>query len=118
MTTLGGDDANDKVDAAPKPTQTGRREVGDYPLPLLSLIAQGLEPYGADIFIGGTAAARDIGLLRQHGISTVVNCAVNLDVNYVDGTGRRRFGVATSCRNRAVSGLQAGTGGRRKSAAA
>ena len=52
-------------------------------LPLLSLIAQGLEPYGADVFIGGTAAASDIGLLRRHGITTVVNCAVNADVNYV-----------------------------------
>ena len=53
------------------------------PLPLLSLIAQGLDPYGADLFIGGTRAARDVGLLRRHGISTVVNCAINVDVNYV-----------------------------------
>ena len=57
----------------------------DYPLPLLSLIAQGLDPYGADLFIGGTAAASDVDLLRRHGISTVVNCTVNLDVNYVAG---------------------------------
>ena len=57
----------------------------DYPLPLLSLIAQGLDPYGADLFIGGTAAASDFHLLRRHGISTVVNCTVNLDVNYVAG---------------------------------
>ena len=57
----------------------------DYPLPLLSLIAQGLDPYGADLFIGGTAAASDVHLLRRHGISTVVNCTVNLDVNYVAG---------------------------------
>ena len=55
----------------------------DYPLPLLSLIAQGLDPYGADLFIGGTAAASDVHLLRRHGISTVVNCTINLDVNYV-----------------------------------
>ncbi len=54
-------------------------------LPPLSLIARGLDPYGADIFIGGTAAARDEGLLRRHGISTVVNTAVNVDVNYVAG---------------------------------
>ena len=58
---------------------------GDYPLPLLSLIAQGLDPYGADLFIGGTAAASDVDLLRRHGISTVVNCTINLDVNYVAG---------------------------------
>ena len=78
MTTPGRDKINDNVD---------RPEVGDYPLPLLSLIAQGLDPYGADIFIGGTAAACDIDLLRRHGISTVVNCTVNLDVNYVAGPG-------------------------------
>ena len=53
------------------------------PLPSLSLIAQGLEPHGADLFVGGTAAARDVDLLRKHGVSTVVNCAVNVDVNYV-----------------------------------
>ncbi|MDE0030355.1 MAG: dual specificity protein phosphatase [Deltaproteobacteria bacterium] len=53
------------------------------PLPTLSLIARGLEPHGADLFVGGTAAARDVHLLREHGISTVVNCAVNVDVNYV-----------------------------------
>ena len=53
------------------------------PLPLLSLIARGLEPGGADIFIGGVAAASDVGLLRRHGVTTVVNCAVNADVNYV-----------------------------------
>ena len=49
------------------------------------MIAQGLDPYGADLFIGGTAAASDVHLLRRHGISTVVNCTVNLDVNYVAG---------------------------------
>lgn len=57
------------------------------PLPSLSLIARGLDPHGADLFIGGTAAARDVGLLRGHGISTVVNCAINVDVNYVAAPG-------------------------------
>ncbi len=57
-------------------------------LSLISLIAQGLEPYGADLFIGGAAAARDVDLLRGHGISTVVNCAVNMDVNYVAAPAR------------------------------
>lgn len=57
------------------------------PLPSLSLIARGLDPHGADLFIGGTAAARDVGLLRRHGIATVVNCAINVDVNYVATTG-------------------------------
>lgn len=53
------------------------------PLPSLSLIARGLDPNGADLFIGGTRAARDVDLLRRHGIATVVNCAINVDVNYV-----------------------------------
>ena len=57
------------------------------PLPSLSLIAQGLDPDGADLFIGGTRAARDIDLLRRHGIATVVNCAINVDVNYVAAPG-------------------------------
>ena len=57
-------------------------------------------------------------LLRRHGVSTVVNCTVKLDVNYVagldegDANGGPNFVV--SVRNRAVPGLQAGAGGRRK----
>ena len=57
------------------------------PLPSISLIARGLEPHGAALFVGGTAAARDVDLLREHGIATVVNCAVNVDVNYVAASG-------------------------------
>ncbi len=57
------------------------------PLPSLSLIARGLDPHGAALFIGGTAAARDVDLLRRHDISTVVNTAVNVDVNYVAAPG-------------------------------
>lgn len=57
------------------------------PLPSLSLIARGLDPNGADLFIGGTRAARDVDLLRRHGIATVVNCAINVDVNYVAAPG-------------------------------
>ena len=49
----------------------------------VSLIESGLEPDGCQIFIGGTAAARDIGLLRRHRIAIVVNCTINLDINYV-----------------------------------
>jgi hypothetical protein len=51
--------------------------------PTISLIETGLEPLGFDLYIGGTDAARDIALLRDHNISIVVNCAVNLDINYV-----------------------------------
>ncbi len=51
--------------------------------PAISLIAEDLPPHGAKIYIGDTDAARDVALLRQHGIATVINCAVNLDINYV-----------------------------------
>ena len=51
--------------------------------PAISLIETGLEPGGFSIYIGGTDAARDVGLLREHNISIVMNCAVNLDINYV-----------------------------------
>lgn len=54
-----------------------------YARPAISQIAQGLGPFGAALFIGGSAGASDIGLLRRHKITTVVNCAVNLDINYV-----------------------------------
>ena len=51
--------------------------------PTISLIETGLDPGGFSIYIGGTDAARDVALLRAHNISIVVNCAVNLDINYV-----------------------------------
>jgi hypothetical protein len=54
-----------------------------YDRPVISRIVEGVAPWGVDIFISGKEGASDIGLLRQHGITTVVNCAVNLDFNYV-----------------------------------
>ncbi|MBB3447022.1 dual specificity protein phosphatase [Rhizobium sp. BK379] len=54
-----------------------------YERPAISLIAEGLGPFGATLFIGGGSGASNIGLLREHQITTVVNCAVNLDINYV-----------------------------------
>jgi hypothetical protein len=51
--------------------------------PPLSLIVEGLPPDGAKLYIGGTEGARNLDLLNGHGITTVVNCAVNLDINYV-----------------------------------
>ena len=62
------------------------REMDDDPgfeHPTISLIETGLQPGGFSIFIGGTNAARDVELLREHNIAVVVNCAVNLDINYV-----------------------------------
>jgi hypothetical protein len=51
--------------------------------PRLSRIIEGVAPYGVDIFISGMDGASDVALLRDNGITTVVNCAVNLDFNYV-----------------------------------
>ena len=54
-----------------------------YARPAISLIAEGLGPHDAALYIGGSDGASDRGLLRRHGITTVVNCAVNLDINLV-----------------------------------
>lgn len=54
-----------------------------YARPAISLIAENLGPQGAALYIGGSEGARDLGLLRRKGITTVVNCAVNLDINFV-----------------------------------
>lgn len=52
--------------------------------PMISCIAEGLGPDGVSLFISGTEGARDINALHEHGITTVINCAVNLDINYAD----------------------------------
>ena len=51
--------------------------------PNISLIQRAMPRYGIDLYIGGMEGAGDIALLKAHDISTVVNCAVNLDFNYV-----------------------------------
>lgn len=63
--------------------------------PLISLIDTGFEPHGFDIYIGGTQTARNIPLLREHNIAVVINCAVNLDFNYV--TQPNEQAVGESC---------------------
>jgi hypothetical protein len=50
--------------------------------PGLSLIEPRVPRYGAGLYVGGMEAAGDLGLLAAEGITTVVNCAVNLDLNY------------------------------------
>jgi len=56
-------------------------------LPKLSLIYEAHPHYGVDLFISGKEGASDLQLLRRRGITTVVNCAVNLDFNFVEMTG-------------------------------
>lgn len=54
-----------------------------YDRPHISCIYADLPGYGVDLYVGGREGASDIALLKRHGITTVVNCAVNLDFNYV-----------------------------------
>ncbi|MEA1844147.1 protein phosphatase [Rhizobium rhizogenes] len=57
-----------------------------YARPAISLIAEGLGPRNVALYIGGSDGASDLGLLHRHGINTVVNCAVNLDINLVQAS--------------------------------
>ena len=50
--------------------------------PPMSLIEAVIPRYGVGLYVGGMEAAGDLALLAGHGMTTVVNCAVNLDVNY------------------------------------
>lgn len=52
--------------------------------PAISFIADDLGPDRVSMFISGTEGARDIPKLKELGISTVVNCALNLEVNYAE----------------------------------
>jgi len=54
-----------------------------YDRPRISRVAENVLPYGIDLFIGGMEGASDLDLLRANDITTVINCAVNLDFNYV-----------------------------------
>lgn len=51
--------------------------------PAISRVYANLPKLGVDLYVGGREGASDIGLLQRHGITTVLNCAVNLDFNYV-----------------------------------
>ncbi|WP_093234491.1 dual specificity protein phosphatase [Sinorhizobium sp. NFACC03] len=64
-------------------TDTPTTEKTSSELPKLSLIYAKHPAYGVDIFIAGKEGASDLDLLRSNGITTVINCAVNLDFNFV-----------------------------------
>ena len=59
------------------------RPTPHYDRPSISRVYENLPGYGVDLYVGGREGASDIPLLKAHGISTVLNCAVNLDFNYV-----------------------------------
>lgn len=54
-----------------------------YARPAISLIEPDFPGWGMDIYIGGSAGATDLALLERHGIKTVINCAINLDIDWV-----------------------------------
>ncbi|MFS2224646.1 inositol monophosphatase family protein [Pantoea sp. B65] len=54
-----------------------------YTRPAISLIESDFPGWGMDIWIGGADGVSDLALLEQHGIKTVINCAVNLDIDWV-----------------------------------
>lgn len=53
--------------------------------PPMSLIVDDLPPFGIKLFVGGAAAAADKALLERNDVAIVVNCAVNLDIDYLAG---------------------------------
>ena len=68
--------------------------------PEISLICGNLGPDKISLFISGTEGARNIRKLSALGITAVVNCAVNLDINYAESVnyeasnGKAAAGVA------------------------
>lgn len=62
-----------------------------FPRPPISVIEH-LPQWGVDMFVGDSRALADPQILADHGVTTVVNCAVNLDVNIVPhGAGHAPF---------------------------
>ncbi len=55
-----------------------------YERDALHLVAENIGPEGQNLYLGGYDAARDKALHKEFGITTLVNCAVNLDINYVE----------------------------------
>jgi hypothetical protein len=56
----------------------------EYGLTPMSFVTGGVGKRSVDIYIGDKIAAGDIDLLRAHGITSVLNTAVNVDFNYVN----------------------------------
>ncbi len=54
-----------------------------YSRPPISFITDNIGPDKVKLYVGDSDGASDIDLLNKNGITTIINCAVNLDVNYV-----------------------------------
>lgn len=46
-------------------------------------VAEDLGKWSVDLYVGDKVAAVSMGQLRAHGITSILNCSVNQDVNYV-----------------------------------
>lgn len=66
-----------------EPVLNSEHEHPVFEHPTISLIEENLQPGDFNLYIGGTDAARDLDLLRELNIAVVVNCAINLDINYL-----------------------------------
>lgn len=67
---------------APSPA-TAQQPGVRYPRPAISLIEEDFPGWGMNIYIGDSCAVSDTALLAEHGIGIVINCAVNLDIDWV-----------------------------------
>lgn len=54
----------------------------DFPRPPISFIER-LPHWDVDILVGDSRAMGSPAILAEHGVTTVVNCAINLDMNIV-----------------------------------
>lgn len=62
--------------------------------PPLSPVAHKIGPARVTLYVGDQMAAADPELLVDHDITAVLNCAYDLDINYVGGIGARHAGTS------------------------
>ena len=62
--------------------------------PPLSPVAHNIGPARVTLYVGDQMAAADPELLVDHGITAVLNCAYDLDINYVGGAGAMHAGTS------------------------
>lgn len=69
--------------AGSQPAATATLEGKRYLRPPVSLIVEDFPGWGVDIYIGDSSGVSDVALLAAHDIGVVINCAVNLDIDWV-----------------------------------
>ncbi|MZI91631.1 protein phosphatase [Vibrio sp. CAIM 722] len=65
-------------------TVTTPSKTKHYPRPPISLIESNIPHWGVNIYIGGSVGTANPDLLKELDIKIVLNCAVNLDIDWVD----------------------------------